>query len=180
MWKKNRHFLFLYESNVKCFSFNVCVRVVRHWWLFVTVCDYLFLLRISLSRSWESLCWSQRRSLKDWCTVWIYVQQMTRNACRLKRQFVRCCLSMLRKVKRRTWQWSTARLWIPYVLLWPPGILETNTSRVRPPPRPLTSCVCVVPPRRGGVETLTVWNDRITSHIVFAQTAKGEGKKKKR
>lgn len=32
---------------------------------------YLFLLRISLSRSSDSLCWSHRRSLRDWCIVWI-------------------------------------------------------------------------------------------------------------
>ncbi len=33
---------------------------------------YLFLLRISLSSSSDSLSWSECRSLKDWCTVWIY------------------------------------------------------------------------------------------------------------
>lgn len=42
---------------------------------FARLLRYLFLLRISLSRSSDSLCWSQCRSLKDWCKVWIYREQ---------------------------------------------------------------------------------------------------------
>lgn len=48
---------------------------VRRYELLCSDFRYRFLRRISLSRSSDSLCWSQRRSLMDWCRVWICVRQ---------------------------------------------------------------------------------------------------------
>lgn len=138
----------------------------------LTTSGYLFLLRISLSRSFESLCWSQRRSRRVWCSVWIYVRtRVTENKHQI---WARCSLGRMfsvflwsfsasaRPLVATFWDYRVRSVIVSHILSCLAVILEVNAGRLRTPLPPAAAApprgVRVIPERRCGTEVLPLWN----------------------